>query len=115
MLLHRVLFFCFLIFGSTQLKAHEESGPWGCDPDPEKRVGAEFKPGIITLDGHADDWESVDGFEFSLLPALDPDQENEFKGGKMNIKVLFMFCYYNFILELCVFKFVMLIIVEIKV
>lgn len=88
MLLHRVLFFGFLIFGSTQVKAHEESGPWGCDPDPEKRVGVEFRPGIITLDGHADDWESVDGFEFSLLPALDPDQENEFKGGKMIVKVL---------------------------
>ncbi|KAK1386362.1 putative cytochrome c-552/DMSO reductase-like, hem-binding domain-containing protein [Heracleum sosnowskyi] len=88
MLLHRVLLFGLLIFGSTQVKAHEESGPWGCDPDPEKRVGAEFKPGIITLDGHADDWENIDGFEFSLLPALDPDQENEFKGGKMTVKAL---------------------------
>ena len=82
-----------MTFGSTRVRAHEESGPWGCDPDPEKRVGAEFRPGLITLDGHADDWEDIDGFEFSLLPALDPDQENEFKGGKMTVKVLIVYFY----------------------
>ncbi|PQP99144.1 uncharacterized protein Pyn_06086 [Prunus yedoensis var. nudiflora] len=49
---------------------------------------AEFGPGLITLDGHADDWKDMDGFEFSLLPALDPDAENEYRGGKMTVKAL---------------------------
>lgn len=80
----------FATFSSTQIglvNSHEESGEWSCDSDPETRVQAEYKPGIITLDGHADDWKYVDGFEFSLLPALDPDQENAYKGGKMTVKV----------------------------
>ncbi|KAK9291397.1 hypothetical protein L1049_019344 [Liquidambar formosana] len=81
----------FATFSSTQIglvNSHEESGEWGCDSDPETQVQAEYKPGIITLDGHADDWKYVDGFEFSLLPALDPDQENAYKGGKMTVKAL---------------------------
>ncbi|MCI08425.1 hypothetical protein A2U01_0029502, partial [Trifolium medium] len=45
-----------------------------------------FQPGLITLDGHADDWKSIDGSHFSLLLALDPDAENEFNGGKMTVK-----------------------------
>ncbi|KAG8648484.1 uncharacterized protein LOC110620880 isoform X2 [Manihot esculenta] len=49
---------------------------------------AEFRPGIVTLDGHADDWNDIDGFEFSLLPALDPDDDKEYKGGKMTVKAL---------------------------
>lgn len=48
----------------------------------------EFRPGIVNLDGHADEWKDIDGFEFSLLPALDPDAENEYKGGKMTVKAL---------------------------
>lgn len=91
MLLHRVFLFTLVVFGSTAIplvNSHEESGEWICDPDSEKRVAAEFKPGIVTLDGRADDWEDIDGFEFSLLPALDPDAENEYTGGKMTIKAL---------------------------
>lgn len=49
---------------------------------------AEFRPGIVTLDGHAEDWKDVDGFEFSLLPALDPDAEHEYNAGKMTVKVI---------------------------
>ena len=48
---------------------------------------ADFRPGVITLDGHGDDWKDIDGFEFSLLPALDPDEDHEFKDGKMTVKV----------------------------
>ncbi|CDP15247.1 unnamed protein product [Coffea canephora] len=68
--------------------SHEESGEWDCKPDSEARVPAQFRPGVVTLDGHADDWEDVYGFEFSLLPALDPDEENAYKGGKMTVKAL---------------------------
>ncbi|CAK9150903.1 unnamed protein product, partial [Ilex paraguariensis] len=81
----------FVIFGSIRVglvNSHEESGEWHCDQDSESRVVAEFKPGLVTLDGHADDWKDVEGFEFSLLEALDPDREHEYKGGKMTIKAL---------------------------
>ncbi|XP_031274107.1 uncharacterized protein LOC116132586 [Pistacia vera] len=70
------------------VNSHEESGEWSCDSDSEIRVQAEFKPGLVTLDGHADDWKDIDGFEFSLLPALDPDDDHEYKGGKMTVKAL---------------------------
>ncbi|THG03998.1 hypothetical protein TEA_007131 [Camellia sinensis var. sinensis] len=45
-------------------------------------------PGLVTLDGHDDDWKNVAGFEFSLLPALDPHPDHEYKGGKMIVKAL---------------------------
>lgn len=69
--------------------SHEESGEWSCESGSDITVQAEFKPGLITIDGHADDWKDIDGFEFSLLPALDPHTEHEYKGGKMTVKVLF--------------------------
>lgn len=48
---------------------------------------AEFRPGFVTLDGHADDWADIDGFDFPLRPALDPDEDKEYKAGKMTVKV----------------------------
>ncbi|XP_023004576.1 uncharacterized protein LOC111497835 [Cucurbita maxima] len=70
------------------VKSHEESGDWSCESDSEIGIVADFRPGIITLDGHADDWKDIDGFEFSLLQALDPDDDNEYSGGKMTVKAL---------------------------
>ncbi|XP_022153329.1 uncharacterized protein LOC111020848 [Momordica charantia] len=70
------------------VKSHQESGEWRCESDSEIGVVAEFRPGIVTLDGHADDWKDIDGFEFSLLPALDPDDDKEYSGGKMTVKAL---------------------------
>lgn len=87
--MHRILF--VLIFLASVsiggVKSHEESGEWSCDSNSEIQVQVEFKPGLITLDGHADDWEDIEGSDFSLLPALDPDAENAYKGGKMTVKV----------------------------
>ncbi|CBI39601.3 hypothetical protein VitviT2T_020831 [Vitis vinifera] len=80
-----------LILGSTQThlaNSHQESGEWSCEPDLETRIHAEYKPGLVTLDGHADDWSDVDGLELSLLPALDPDEDHQYKGGKMTVKAL---------------------------
>ncbi|XP_057493081.1 uncharacterized protein LOC130778579 [Actinidia eriantha] len=77
-----------VVLGSTLVKSHEESGEWSCESDSEARVAAEFRPGLITLDGHADDWKGVDGFDFSLLPALDPDDDHKYSGGKMTLKAL---------------------------
>ncbi|KAK4339746.1 hypothetical protein RND71_041208 [Anisodus tanguticus] len=79
------------VLGSTRIQfvaTHQESGDWHCEVDEESRVSAEFKPGLVTLDGHGDDWENIDGFEFSLLPALDPDHDHEYKQGKMTVKAL---------------------------
>ncbi|KAM7474308.1 hypothetical protein LguiB_021551 [Lonicera macranthoides] len=89
--LHFFLLACAFFFGSIPTRfvhSHEESGQWSCQPDPESQVTAEFVPGIVTVDGDGDDWRDINGFEFSLLPALDPDKENEYKGGKMNVKAL---------------------------
>lgn len=80
------------------VKSHEETGDWSCESDSEIGIVADFRPGVITLDGHADDWKDIDGFEFSLLQALDPDDDNEYSGGKMTVKVLFIFQ----ILTICV-------------
>ncbi|KAG9457829.1 hypothetical protein H6P81_002337 [Aristolochia fimbriata] len=69
--------------------AHEDHGEvQSCESNSFSRIQANFRPGAVTLDGHPDDWSEVDGFEFSLLPALDPDEENEYKGGKMTVKAL---------------------------
>lgn len=71
----------------AQVSSHQESGDWSCDSNPEIRLQAQFRPGIVTLDGHVDDWKDVGGSQFSLLPALDPDADEEYNGGKMTIKV----------------------------
>ncbi|KAJ4954354.1 hypothetical protein NE237_011137 [Protea cynaroides] len=88
-MLRCLLVFAIIISISTGfVNSHEETGQWSCDSNPQTRIKADYKPGVITLDGHSDDWVDVDGFEFSLLPALDPDQENEYDGGKMIVKAL---------------------------
>lgn len=83
-----VLLLSIVIIG---VKSHEESGPWSCESNSEIQLKAHFEPGLITLDGHGDDWKDIHGFDFSLLPALDPDADKEYKGGKMTVKVLFLF------------------------
>ncbi|KAJ4847668.1 hypothetical protein Tsubulata_046921 [Turnera subulata] len=85
-LLLLLLFSCSHWVG--RVNSHQESGPWSCESGSEIHVAAEFKPGLVTLDGRADDWKDIDGFEFSLLPALDPDADKEYKGGKMTVKAL---------------------------
>lgn len=78
------------VLGSSWIgwvNSHQESGEWSCESDEEIRIEAEFKPGFITLDGHADDWKDIDGLDSSLLPALDPDDDKKYTGGKMTVKV----------------------------
>ncbi|XP_030948011.1 uncharacterized protein LOC115972013 [Quercus lobata] len=81
-----ILFFISVSIGPVN--SHQESGEWSCESGSEIRVDAEFKPGLISLDGHAEDWKDIDGFEFSLLPALDPHPDHEYKAGKMTVKAL---------------------------
>ncbi|XAR58366.1 hypothetical protein NMG60_11013745 [Bertholletia excelsa] len=71
-----------------QVNSHAETGNWNCDLQSEIRLQAPFMPGIITLDGRVEDWENVDGFEFSLLPALNPDSDEVYKGETMTVKAV---------------------------
>lgn len=57
---------------------------------------ADYRPGIVTVDGHGEEWSDVDGFEFSLLPALDPDEENAYEGGQMTVKARFFYPFFFF-------------------
>ncbi|GLT43116.1 hypothetical protein SLA2020_170870 [Shorea laevis] len=87
----QLLFFFLFLLGSHfvgWVGAHQETGEWRCESESEIRVLADYRPGLITLDGLADDWKDIDGFEFPLRPALDPDQDHEYTGGKMTVKAL---------------------------
>lgn len=70
-------------------EGHDKEGPLGdgCSSSDDARVVAEFLPGVVTVDGRGDEWAEANGFEFSLLPALDFDRDKEFSGGKMAVKV----------------------------
>lgn len=70
---------------------HGDEAAGSCEASPNIRVVADYRPGIITVDGHADDWSEVEGFQFNLLPALDPDADKAYTGGKISIKVRIAF------------------------
>ncbi|XP_051118734.1 uncharacterized protein LOC127242975 [Andrographis paniculata] len=71
-----------------QVLSHQEAEDWHCDSSSGILVQAEFRPGIITVDGKVDDWKDVKESEFSLLLAVDPDPDKEYNAGKMTLKVL---------------------------
>ncbi|GJN08063.1 hypothetical protein PR202_ga25951 [Eleusine coracana subsp. coracana] len=66
--------------------AHERHGEAPTCSSGGGRVFAEFRPGEITLDGHNNDWDGVEASEFALLPALDPDEDKAYSGGKVAVK-----------------------------
>ncbi|KAF5200028.1 heme binding protein [Thalictrum thalictroides] len=81
----------FTLITSTSFRlvnSHQETGEWSCESDILSPIQANFRPGIITVDGHVQDWKDVDGFDFTLLPALDPHQDHAYKAGKMVVKAL---------------------------
>lgn len=67
--------------------AHEHHGEAPTCAGGSEHVLAEFRPGEVTVDGHNEDWESVEASEFALLPALDPDDDKAYSGGKIAVKV----------------------------
>ena len=76
--------------------AHEHHGEAPTCSSGGGRVLAEFRPGEVTVDGHSDDWDSVEASEFALLPALDPDEDKAYSGGKVAVKVrLFQALFFN--------------------
>ncbi|WOL10269.1 hypothetical protein Cni_G19023 [Canna indica] len=87
-----LLISAILISSAIRLgSAHEHHGDeseGSCDSNPEVRVVAEFRPGVITVDGHADDWTGFDGSDFALLPALDFDEDKAYSGGRMTVKAV---------------------------
>ncbi|KAK9161747.1 hypothetical protein Syun_008088 [Stephania yunnanensis] len=86
---HLLILLLISISGSIGLvKSHEENGLWSCNSHSETRIEANFRPGIVTLDGRPDDWTDVDGLDFALLPALDPHEDDAYKGGKATFKAL---------------------------
>ncbi|RZC48668.1 hypothetical protein C5167_017096 [Papaver somniferum] len=86
--MYRVLMIFLLFTAIGLVKSHNEGGEWSCESESENRIEAIFKPGVITIDGHTDDWKDIDGFEFSLLPALDPHQDDAYKAGSMTVKAV---------------------------
>ncbi|XP_021837054.1 uncharacterized protein [Spinacia oleracea] len=92
MLLFRPLFVLLVVFLTllfAPINSHNESGEWSCESSESgTQIAAEFRPGVVTLDGHPDDWKDIGGFDFSLLPALDPHEDDAYKGGKMTVKAL---------------------------
>ncbi|KAL5700854.1 hypothetical protein ACHQM5_026257 [Ranunculus cassubicifolius] len=69
--------------------SHQENGEWNCESSNSlTSLKSNYRPGIITLDGHSDDWKEVDAVEFSLLPALDPHEDDAYKPGKMTVKTV---------------------------
>jgi len=76
--------------------AHEHHGEAPTCSSGGGRVLAEFRPGEVTVDGHSDDWDRVEASEFALLPALDPDEDKAYSGGKVAVKVrLFQALFFN--------------------
>ncbi|XP_072976433.1 uncharacterized protein [Typha angustifolia] len=67
---------------------HGEESQASCESNPNVQVLAEYRPGTVTVDGHADDWDEVEGSEFAMLPALDFDQDQAYDGGKMTVKAV---------------------------
>lgn len=84
-----LLILFLLVSGPTGLvNAHQESGEWSCESESEISVDADYRPGVITIDGLSDDWKDIEGSEFPLRPALDPDEDHEYSDGKMTVKAL---------------------------
>ncbi|KAM7276716.1 hypothetical protein ACFE04_018582 [Oxalis oulophora] len=62
------------------LRSHQESVEWSCESnEPENQV-------IVTIDGHADDWDEIEGLEFYLLPTHGPHTDHAYKHGQMTLK-----------------------------
>ncbi|XP_009411626.2 uncharacterized protein LOC103993326 [Musa acuminata AAA Group] len=74
-------------FGSAH-EHHGEVAEGSCESSPDVRVAAEFRPGVITVDGHADDWTDIEASEFALLPALDFDEDKAYGGGRMSVRAV---------------------------
>ncbi|XP_030454985.2 uncharacterized protein LOC115676248 [Syzygium oleosum] len=88
-LLRLLLLGVALLLAAARVGSHEEPGEWRCESDSaEIRLQAEFRPGAVAVDGRPGDWDAFDGSEFALLPALDPDADKEYSGGKMTVKAL---------------------------
>ncbi|KAK1291701.1 hypothetical protein QJS10_CPB17g01053 [Acorus calamus] len=71
-------------------ESHEEGeeGHGSCESGDLPQISADYRPGIVTVDGNSDEWSEVDGVEMPLLPALDFDDDKAYGGGRMTVKAL---------------------------
>ena len=74
---------------------HDGGSGSGCSLSGDAHLVAEFRPGVVTVDGIGKEWDDFDGFEFSLFPALDFDLDKAFPGGKASVKVMKLFFRYR--------------------
>lgn len=65
----------------------EDEDDSSCKESPGSRVIAEFRQGLVTIDGRGDEWADVVGLQLALLPALDFDEDKAYAGGTMTVKV----------------------------
>ncbi|KAL9242954.1 hypothetical protein vseg_016907 [Gypsophila vaccaria] len=74
------------------VNSHSESGEWSCDSssssNSDTRIVADFRPGVITLDGHPDDWLHSHAYQFTLLPALHPHLDDAYQPGQITLQAL---------------------------
>ncbi|XP_009409848.2 uncharacterized protein LOC135678998 [Musa acuminata AAA Group] len=88
LLLLAVLFLSSTIRLGGAHEHDEEEDESSCEQSSDVRVDAEFRPGIVTVDGRAEDWADVAGPQLALLPALDFDEDKAYGGGPMTVKAL---------------------------
>ncbi|KAH9290375.1 hypothetical protein KI387_034492, partial [Taxus chinensis] len=101
-----VIIICHL---NKRVESHSENEGFHCDSDDDAKIEAEYLPGIVTLDGKADEWDddNITGYTFPLLPALNPDDHaKKYKGGQITLKVIFYYSYYLLLSSLLHFVFV---------
>lgn len=91
LLLLAVLFLSSTIRLGGAHEHDEEEDESSCEQSSDVRVDAEFRPGIVTVDGRAEDWADVAGPQLALLPALDFDEDKAYGGGPMTVKVRLSF------------------------
>ncbi|URE19900.1 Fip1 motif [Musa troglodytarum] len=87
LLLLAVLFLSSTIRLGGAHEHDEEEDESSCEQNPDVRVDAEFRPGIVTVNGRAEDWAYIDGPQLALLPALDFDEDKAYGGGSMTVTV----------------------------
>lgn len=69
--------------------AHNDHAPPSqCHRDSQLHLQAAFRPGLITVDGISSDWTSVVGQSFVPLQAIQPDPNQPYPFGKLDIKVV---------------------------
>ncbi|KMZ69661.1 Heme binding protein [Zostera marina] len=86
---HSLIVFWLLLSALRWVESHEgHESASTCHSNQDVMISANYLPGVVTVDGRAEDWAAIDGVEFDLRPALDWDQDKSYSGGQMTLKTL---------------------------